>query len=147
MACYFYRQLQYPVKTYSTFLFGLSFILFLSSCKKENQPNNLVGSWEIQQVYNGYVNGGDFQWSAVLNEYKSSITFNSDGSYSEDLPGNWSPNQCTGTYVLINPAEVRVNSTCSTIPYIIVVDISEKMLIMTHRVMEGEIKKKFIKIN
>ena len=133
--------------TYSNLLSGLLFILFFSSCKKENISNNLVGSWQIQQVYKGYVNGGDFKWSAVPNEYKSSITFSSDGSYNEILPGNWSPNQCSGTYVLINENELRVHSTCSAIPYNIGVDISEKVLIITRRVIEGEIKERFIKIN
>ena len=135
------------MKTFSKLLFGLSFILFFSSCKKESIPNNLVGTWQIQQVFNGYVNGGDFKWSAVPNEYKSSITFSHDGSFSENRPVNWAPNQCSGTYVFINENELRVNSTCSARPYNIGVDISEKVLILRHQVIEGEIKEKFIRIN
>jgi hypothetical protein len=135
------------VKPYSKLLFGLSFILFVFSCKKENISNNLVGRWQIQEVYNGYVNGGDFKWSAVPNEFKSSITFSSDGSFSQILPGTWSPNQCSGTYVLINENELSVSSTCTTIPYNIGVDIDERVLIITRKVIEGEVKEKFIRIN
>ena len=135
------------MKTYSKLLLSLSFIFFFSSCRKENVTNKLVGSWQILQVYNGYTMGGDFKWSTVPKEYKSSIAFNRDGSFSESLPGSWSSNQCTGNYVLINENELRVNSTCSTMPYNIIFDVSEGFLIITHKVIEGEIKEKFIKIN
>ena len=81
------------MKTYIKPLLGLSIILFLSSCKKEITANKLVGRWQIQQVYNGYAIGGDFKWSTIPNEYKSSIAFNRDGSFTESLPISRSPNR------------------------------------------------------
>ena len=101
----------------------------------------------MQQVYNGYANGGDFKWSAIPDEYTFSLAFNRDGSFSESLPVSWFPNQCSGSYVLINENELKVNSSCYTEPYSIIFYVSEKYLIITHRVIEGEIKEKFIKTN
>src|SRR5215217_3424950 len=92
----FYTQYQYSVKACFKLIFNLLFILFFSSCKKENIANKLAGKWQIQQVYNGYINGGDFKWSTIRDEYKSSLNLNSDGTFIEDLLNNWSPYQCSG---------------------------------------------------
>jgi hypothetical protein len=125
-----------------TLLIALSF----TSCKKENFSERIVGKWQIQEVFNGYSNGGDFRWSTVPSQYQSSLEFNANGGFKEVRATGFLPAQCTGIYRLLSNGEIQVLSDCSATPYNLSISVSNKVLTITHFVREGEVKEKFIKV-
>ncbi len=123
-------------------LLGLSF----TSCKKENFNEKIIGKWQIQEVFNGYSNGGDFRWSTVPSQYKNSLEFNANGGFKEVRATGNLPVQCTGNYSLLSNGDIQVVSDCSSTPYNLSISVSNEVLIINHLVREGEIKEKFIKV-
>jgi hypothetical protein len=136
-----------PMKTVYSILLTSLLALFLSSCTKESFDEKIVGKWQEQQVYAGYLNGGNFQWNTVPQQFQNVLEFLDNGSFIEiDQAGNPLPDTCGGTYKIINENQVEINSTCNNAPYTLSLYISKKELIITHKVIEGEIKQKFIKL-
>jgi hypothetical protein len=134
------------MKPSSKLYYTLPIVLLFFSCKKDNISDKLIGRWQIQQVYYGYTNGGDFRWHTTREEDKSILTFRADGSYNQNVLNLGTLYECSGTYFFLNDSELTMNLGCYTTPYNIKIYVSEKTLIITHRVIEGEIKEKFIKL-
>ena len=135
-----------PMKTVYSILLASLFTLLFTSCTKESFDEKIVGKWQIQEVYNGYTNGGNFQWTTVPDLNRSVIEFLENGNFNENKASGSYPNSCSGTYTLINENQVQINSTCNSAPYILSVNLSNKELTITHSVREGEIKEKFIRL-
>jgi hypothetical protein len=125
----------------------LIFTCLFASCKKEtSSETGIIGKWKLVEQYNGYANGGDFKWSPVPEDFQKTISFQNNGAYSEYNKGQY-PDQCNGTYSLINSNEVLFNSACSSEPYTLRIDrLPNKLLVITYMVRQGEIKQKFIQI-
>jgi hypothetical protein len=132
-----------PMRTTKTIIALILF--FFTSCSKEILPDPIIGKWQIQEVYNGYTNGGNFQWQSVPEQQKISISFYNDGSFIENRPSAL-PSQCNGTYTIINQQEIKTSSNCYGDSYSFLYEVVNNNLIITHLVREGEIKEKFIKI-
>ena len=131
-----------PMKTVHSLILTSLIALFLSSCTKESFEEKIVGKWQIQEVYNGYANGGNFQWTAVPDQYRSVMEFHDNGTFAES-----SGRYCTGgTYTVINDDQIQINSNCFVEPFILYVNLSKKELTITHPVREGEVKEKFIRL-
>ena len=130
------------MKTVHSILLTSLLALSLSSCTKESFDEKIVGKWQIQEVYNGYANGGNFQWTAVPDQYRSIMEFHDNGTFTES-----SGRYCTaGTYTVINDDQIQINSNCFVEPFILYVNLSKKELTITHPVREGEVKEKFIRL-
>lgn len=135
------------MKTVSILSTALLLLLFFTSCKKENLSGKIVGKWQIREVFNGYANGGDFQWSAVPAQYQTSLEFNASGGFIETYPAGWMPGQCTGTYSLLSEGEIQISSNCATIPYQLEFAVSNRVLTISYLVREGVIREKFVRVN
>lgn len=133
------------MKTINILQITILLALILISCKKENVSEIIVGKWQIQEVFNGYSNGGDFRWSTVPGQFQSSLEFNASGGFKEVRAGSM-PVLCTGSYRLLSNGEIQVLSDCSSTPYNLSVIVSNKVLTITHLVREGEIIEKYIKL-
>ena len=134
------------MKTVHSILLTSLFALFLTSCTKESFDEKIVGKWQIQEVYNGYANGGNFQWTTVPEQYRSVIEFYENGNYNESKSSMSFPYSCSGTYLIINGNQVQINPACYSDPYILSVNLSKKELTITHQVREGQVKEKFIRL-
>lgn len=57
-----------------TTAFVISFVFIVASCKKNKANiNSLVGEWNLEQIFLGYTNGGDFIWKKSPEEYYYNI--------------------------------------------------------------------------
>lgn len=91
------------------------FSLTNSSCKKLVENNGIVGSWKIVEQFDGYANGGNFQWNSVPSENAHILSFTAEGKYQKAEMINGVQSNCTGTYFLHPDNKLEINSTCNTV--------------------------------
>jgi hypothetical protein len=129
--------------------FTLLWAISLTSCSVPKEQNlvtpesELFGKWQAVAQYNGYVNGGDFQWHALQNG--ESIEFKNNGNYTR-LDGVNSP--CTGIFSW-QPASKSIDLTISCQMYPFTQKYSElnhNTLILDMQGREGIIRLKYTKI-
>jgi hypothetical protein len=120
-------------------------LLCLTSCKKENLSQSLVGKWKAVERFNGYADGGDFTWKEVPNTYQFIIEFFNNGQYIETDPSGAT---YSGSYQLINNNQIRFIATGSTgYSDLYFALLPNANLIINYQVREGVIKEKYIQIN
>jgi hypothetical protein len=119
------------------------FILPISfySCKKDNEVH-ITGKWISQEYYNGYVDGGDFTWHSIDDQYKRTIEFTSDGRYFEATGFG----SCNGTYTVTNH-DIIINTSCGLYSSSFYFGLRTNILIFNNFVREGFVKIKYTKIN
>ena len=135
-----------PMKTVHSILLT-SLLAFLSSCTKESFDENIVGKWQIQEIYVPDDTGRDSYWTTIPEQYRTVIEFKNNGNFNETPPAGWTADYCAGTYTLIKKDKVQINSVCYTDPYSLSVNISEKELTIFEFTRAGEAKKKFVRIH
>lgn len=118
------------------------------SCKKEKNYNDrILGKWKLVEIYDGYLNGGKFQWNNIPNESSHTLIFNNNGQYilKEDINGNYS--QCNGTYILKSDYNLELNSNCNYLTEKMKIsEIQSSIIIIDRNVIEGTIRYKYILI-
>ncbi|MFC4262650.1 hypothetical protein ACFOWM_07165 [Ferruginibacter yonginensis] len=134
------------MKTY--FLCLLLFVATFSSCKKDNVNNGIIGKWKLIEVYDGYANGGNFQWNNISNDYSHSLEFSENGQYLRQENINGNNQQCIGTYILQTDNNLEINSNCNTaIEKMKISELTTTILIIDRQVIEGKIRYKYTTIN
>ncbi len=132
-------------------LFILSTLFLLSSfssCQsaKEIENSSIVGTWQLQSVFNGYVNGGNFKWNDVPLEQSHLLTFTKDGQYNQKNT-NSNVKECNGTYLLPATDSVEINTDCNLeILKMFVSELSINTLIIDHQGREGKIRDRYTRI-
>jgi hypothetical protein len=131
------------------FVFTLLWAISLTSCSSQKEQNlatpepQLFGKWQAVSQYNGYVNGGDFQWHAINNG--ESIEFKNNGNYTQ-IDGSNPP--CTGNFSW-QPASQSIDLTVSCQMYPIkqkYSELNDNTLIIDMQGREGIIRLKYKKI-
>jgi hypothetical protein len=129
----------------SLLIFG-TIILFLTtiSCKKSVENNGLIGNWKLVEQYNGYVNGGNFQWNSVPSANSHILSFTASGDYQRTETINGTQFNCAGTYLLQADNTLEINSSCNTVTEkAFVSELTSKVLIIDRSVIEGVIRYKY----
>ncbi|HEV7620109.1 MAG TPA: hypothetical protein VGO09_00170 [Flavisolibacter sp.] len=134
------------MKSLKFFIVTASFVVLYSSCTKEHIPAKLSGKWQIQEIYNGYADGGDFQWSVVPEQYRDYIEFQQDSVYVVTLSPSSGSLKCFGSYKIINDHLISFKNDCQNSPSELPVDLTNESLNITYRVIEGQIIKKYIRV-
>ena len=125
------------------FLSLLFFIGVFSSCKKEKN-NGILGKWKLVEVYDGYANGGNFQWNNISNESSHTLEFSDNAQYIRQENINGNNQQCIGTYILQTDNNLEINSNCNTVTEKIKIsEISSTVLIIDRQGIEGKIRYKY----
>lgn len=136
------------MKTFFFLLSSLSILTALSSCKKTNGIGNsgIVGKWQLQSVFNGYANGGNFEWNDVPFEYSDILTFTKDGLYNKkSFTGNTV--ECIGMYHLSASDTLEINSDCNLVAEkIFMSELTIKFLIIDYRGREGKIRYRYARV-
>ncbi len=125
------------------FIFLLSFIVLFSSCKKDSNKG-ILGKWKLIEVYNGYANGGNFQWNNISNENSHTLNISDNGQYlrQENLGGN--SQQCVGTYILQADNNLEINTNCNSVTEKMKIsEVTSTVLIIDRQVIEGKIRYKY----
>ena len=121
-------------------LFCFSSLLFFS-CKKEYDPG-ITGKWVSQKIYPGYVDGGDFKWHSIEDQYKDTLDLAANGSYhSHTAYGS-----CSGTFSVTNHT-LNIISSCGVSTTSFYFEYLPNSLIFYYYVREGVIKIKYSKID
>lgn len=113
----------------------------------DNREPDIVGEWKLVEIYDGYVHGGNFTWTAVPNTYSKIIRFTSDGQYFEDINSEGTQRECTGTYRLLPDNRLEIESSCQTVLVHREMELTHRTLIFNIQVIEGVIKEKYSLIN
>ena len=125
------------------FLILLTFVVLLISCKKDSD-NNILGKWKLVEVYDGYVNGGNFRWNNVANENSHTLEFSANGQYLRKENQNGNVQQCVGTYTVDTENLLEINSSCNTVTEKIqITELTSASLIIDRQVREGKIRYKY----
>jgi hypothetical protein len=122
-------------------------VLFLTtvSCKKSVQNNGLIGNWKLVEIYDGYLNGGNFQWNPVHSAYSHILSFTANGTYLKTEMINGTQFNCTGTYLLHANNMLEINSNCNTgTEKVFVSELTSKTLILNASGIEGVIRYKYL---
>jgi hypothetical protein len=120
---------------------------FATSCTKEEEAR-ITGTWEIREVYNGYNNGGNFQWNEVPAEYRTTISFYDNGSYTISQPQGAAPSTCSGDYQLHSDNRIQLQMSCfSSWDYSTISGLTPARLELSRDVTEGTIREKYVRIN
>lgn len=118
------------------------------SCKKTVENSGLIGKWKLIERYNGYFNGGNFQWNRVPPQNSHTLTFTSDGKYTKKEGTSSTQNNCIGTYILHSDNKLEINSNCNTgTERAVVSDLTSKKLILDRSGIEGVIRYKYSSTN
>jgi hypothetical protein len=126
---------------------GLSYLLLLtlllSSCKKDTNKG-LFGKWKLIEVYDGYANGGNFQWNTVSINNSHTLEFTSNGEYFRKENQNGNNQACIGTYLVQSGNQLEINSNCNTVTEKMnITELSSVLLIIDRQVIEGKIRYKY----
>ena len=118
------------------------------SCKKEKEIENssIVGRWQLESVFNGYANGGNFQWNNVAVENSHILFFTKDELYNQkSVRGNGK--ECNGTYYLSDSDTLEINSDCNLHTLkMFVSELTDKSLILDFQGIEGIIRDRYVRI-
>lgn len=126
------------------FTVSISICFINFSCQKSVVNNGIAGKWKLIAVFDGYVNGGNFQWNQVIPENSHTLKFTSDGSYQKAEMANGSQLNCTGTYVVKINNEIEITSICNTVTEkAFISELSPTILILDCSVIEGKIRYKY----
>jgi hypothetical protein len=119
-------------------------LVITAGCSKEIiTGDDIVGKWRMESRYQGYLNGGNFQWNDVPDEQKSFLEFSEDGSFKEYDGAN----DCSGTYAVASPKKLDVVSTCQLYPYVMNISkLTGKTLIIDWQGREGVIRDKYRRV-
>lgn len=130
--------------------FIIAIVSVFISCSREGPEDEIIGSWKILigrwkfiDQYDGYYNGGNFQWNPVPAENQDVYEFTSDNLFFEYLP--YGEIRCTGSYLMISNNEVQINSSCYIGPFTLDFSIEKDTMLITHFVTEGQIIEKFLR--
>jgi hypothetical protein len=126
-------------------VFGMALLCFTSfSCRKSVENNGLVGNWKLVEQYNGYLNGGNFQWKSVPEKDSHNLSFSTNGIYQKKEMINGAVFNCVGTYLLQADNQLEINSNCNTvIEQVFISELTPKTLILDHFGTEGVIRYKY----
>ena len=103
----------------------------------------LVGKWKLVEVFDGYANGGSFTWNKISDQDSHILTFAENGKYNRKDIGSSSPQECIGTYQLLDRS-IEINSNCNTvIEKLSITQLTATTLYVEHSVREGKIKYKY----
>ena len=128
------------------FIFAALLLTTISSCKKTESGKNagIVGKWQLKEVFDGYANGGHFQWNNVSNDDSHSLEFADNGQFFRKENKNGNFQECTGTYQLQTDNNLEINSNCSTtIEEMKVSELTATILIINRQGIEGTIRYKY----
>lgn len=125
------------------------FVIFslFSSCRKSvygtGNTGLILGKWFLKEVYEGYTDGGDFQWHAVAPQQGQLLAFDSLRQFTLLENPASSNQQCFGTYSLNNDV-LSTYTSCNrdTIRYG-VSQLSSNALVIDRQVQEGVIKYRY----
>lgn len=117
--------------------FLLLAMLAITSCKKDNSMPDIVGKWVYYQYFDGYYNGGAFQWHN-LQQIVDTLIFRSDGVFIESNSIAFCGNK---QYSKQNDI-VTVKDSCGQ-KNINIYSLSIDTLIIKQRVDEGYILDKY----
>ena len=95
---------------------ALSLLVFaLLSCKKEpfDENNGIYGTWLLVDRFDGYHNGGNFQWNAVQPNTIQYLEFGSNQTYKSVASGN-SSFECIGTFEILANDTLKISTNCNT---------------------------------
>jgi len=121
-------------------------LLTISSCKKADNIENigLNGKWQLVEVFDGYVNGGNFSWKNVPNDDSHVLTFTANGQYIKRENKNGNFRECLGTFQIQSNDIIEINSNCNTVlENLIISELTNKILIIDRQVIEGKIRYKY----
>ena len=120
----------------------ISMILF--SCKKETGNDNIIGKWNLIEVYDGYANGGQFKWNKISPESAHNLDFKNNGGYYKKENANGNFKECTGTFKIQNSNRLEINSNCNIgIEEGTISELSTRQLIIDRQGREGIIRYKY----
>lgn len=129
------------MKSRFTFIFTFILLSTTISCKKSIGNYGIVGNWKLIEVYDGYVNGGSFQWNVVPSEHQHILSFTSDGRYEKKE----NQNNCVGTYTIINIHNLEIRSNCNIgTEKALISELTHKFLILDYQGREGKIRDKYV---
>jgi len=129
------------MRTNLFFLILPALLALFSGCSKEQcTENKIVGKWKLVSRYDGYLNGGNFQWNQVPDEHVEYMVFGADGSFNQYDAAN----NCTGNYLVAPVGMVEVVSTCQMFPYTLNISkLTHNTLIIDFQGREGTVRRKF----
>ena len=123
---------------------AITILMILFSCKKETGNGNLIGKWNLIEVYDGYANGGQFKWNKISGESAHYLDFKNDGGYYKKENANGNFKECAGTFKIQNSNQLEINSNCNIgIERGTISELSTSQLIIDHQGIEGIIRYKY----
>jgi hypothetical protein len=121
-------------------------MLLLASCKKERMEESIVGRWELQKMYDGYANGGKFEWTIVPLQCRYILEFDHNGGFKQIESVNINPQNCTGKYILQSGPTLHIETSYYLNPQNLNISLSKGSLEITHQAREGVIIERFVKL-
>ncbi len=121
----------------------------LTSCAPEKAQNDvtpqpqLFGKWKATEQYNGYVNGGDFQWHTIPEG--ELLEFKTNGDYIKIESSN---TPCTGRFAWQEASKsIELNINCQLNTFIQKYsELNDNTLIIDMQGREGIIRLKYKRI-
>lgn len=116
--------------------------LAVAACTDEKPviKPGLVGKWIEVEVFQGYVNGGSFNWHLVAGENATVIEFAANGGYRESDANK----NCTGTYMMLAGDSLEITSSCQTATRrYYISELTTNTLIIDVQVREGVVREKY----
>jgi hypothetical protein len=124
-------------------------VISITSCSSEKMQNDvtpqpqLFGKWKATEQYNGYMNGGDFQWNAI--QTSEFLEFKQNGDFIKTTLDN---TPCTGKFSWQQAAKkIELKMSCQVNkvvqPYS---ELNDNILILDMQGREGIIHLKYKKV-
>ena len=132
------------MKKNAAFFIAITISMILFSCKKETGNGNLIGKWNLIEVYDGYANGGQFKWNKISTESAHYLDFKNEGGYYKKENANGNFKECAGTFKIQNSNQLEINSNCNIgIERGTISELSTSQLIIDRQGIEGIIRYKY----
>jgi hypothetical protein len=121
-------------------LLALYALFVFTSCKKENEAPVLTGEWQLSARFDGYANGGSFQWQEVPSAQVKTIRFNRDGSFTEQDPAN--SQLCRGSYA-VDGSTLLLDSDCGAPVKLRLDRFTGTVMELAYAVREGQVIERY----
>ena len=131
------------MKPRTTFLLVIATIcLAFMACKKSSGPAQpaLKGQWKLVSVFDPFSYAGDSSWHPLPAASSRSISFSDPNNYKSETVTGGSPESCTGTYEVLSPVKIRIQTACATENDVLTIrELSATDLVVERNGTEGPI--------
>lgn len=114
------------------------------SAERKIKKSDLVGRWELTGTAVDRGNGGTITWNSLPQNYKDTLEFSPNKSFSQVTYDGYYLRTCTGTFRSANDQVIILNTNCSSAPEAVsVTELTDTSMVLNYQGRDGISKRKY----